>query len=285
MSRLVPCRLSGRRVPLLVGMAFLALCALMLALSACNLTSSPGTSGSSTPPASTPTSSPFAVTGVDLSVSPSSIASTTCGSSASFTYTATFHVPSHSTGGVIQFAYTLNNGRSQTNASVSVAPGASVATYTFASSGTLSPDHTYPGTAIVMVTSPTHITSPAAKPDGQCGTQTGAFQVTAVDMAVDPASIAGKTCGTSLTVTYTATFHLAPSGPGGTIQFTYTVNNGRGSQMASISVPPNQTTATYQFNWSGALPADHTYPEPGGVMVQSPNTITSPLIGPSGTCS
>lgn len=44
-------------------------------------------------------------------------------------------------------------------------------------------------------------------------------------------------------------------------------------------------TATYAFTWSGMLPADHTYPEPGGVMVQSPNVMNSPMLGPSGTCS
>jgi len=34
-----------------------------------------------------------------------------------------------------------------------------------------------------------------------------------------------------------------------------------------------------------ALPIDHTYPEPGGVIVSSPNAINSPLLGPSGSCS
>lgn len=113
----------------------------------------------------------------------------------------------------------------------------------------------------------------------------GPFTVTSVDMAVSPTSIAGMRCGTFVTVTYTATFHLAPNGPGGTIQFYYTVNNGRGDNPASVAVAAGQTTARYSFTWSGNLPADHTYPEPGGVMVRSPNAITSPTVWPSGACS
>ena len=249
-----------------------------------NATVSPAATQMST---ATTATVPFTVTSVDLAVNPTSIAGTACGSPASFTYTATFHIPAHTAGGAIQYAYTLNNGRSQTAGTVMAGPGETSKTVTFVSSGTLTADHTYPGVAIVMVTGPSSIASPPVKPSGTC-VPTGpsaAFQVTAVSMTVNPTSIAGTRCGTSLTVTYTATFHVAPNGPGGTIQFDYTVNNGRGSNPASIAVPPGATTARYTFQWSGTLPGDHTYPEPGGVIVQSPNAINSPLLGPSGTCS
>src|SRR6266567_3761858 len=202
----------------------------------------------------------------------------------SFTYTAIFHIPAHTAGGTIQFAYTLNNGRSQTTGTVTAGAGETSKTFTFDSSGALSPDHTYPGTAMVMVTSPNHVISPSVKPSGAC-VEPGPFQVTAVSMTVNPTSIAGKSCGTFLTVTSTAMFHLAPNGPGGTIQFEYTVNNGRGTNMASITVAPGQTTASYSFLWSGNLPVDHTYPGAGGVIVHSPNEIRSSLLGPSGRCS
>jgi hypothetical protein len=111
------------------------------------------------------------------------------------------------------------------------------------------------------------------------------FKVTGVDMAVNPTSIAGVACGANLTVTYTATFHVPANSPGGTVQFSYTVNNGRGETAASITFAPGETTKTYSFTWQGSLPADHTYPEPGGVMVTSPNQLTSALVGPSGVCS
>jgi len=239
--------------------------------------------GSTTTATPTPTSVPFKVTGVDLVVSPDSTAGKTCGSSASFTYTATFHFPTNSAGGTIQFEYTLNNGRSSTNASLAVSPGDTTKTYTFSNSGTLYADHTYPGIAEVLVNSPNSISSPQVKPSGICST--AAFNVTSISMAVNPTSIAGKTCGTAIVVTYTATFHIAANSPGGTIQFTYTVNNGRSSPGASVTVSPSQTTATYSFTWSGNLPSDHTYPGLGGVITSNPNAVQSPMIQPTGMCS
>ncbi len=110
------------------------------------------------------------------------------------------------------------------------------------------------------------------------------FKVTSVDMAVSPASIAGMSCGTHVTVTYTATFHATPSSSSGTVLFGSTLNNGRGETPASITFSPGQTTKAYPFTWSGALPADHTYPGLGGVQVSSPNPLTSPLVAPTGTC-
>src|SRR5438874_4812457 len=104
-------------------------------------------------------------------------------------------------------------------------------------------------------------------------------------MSVTPTSIAGITCGTNLTVTYTATFHVPSNSAGGIVQFSYTVNNGRGQPPASITFNPGETTKSYTFTWSGALPIDHTYPEAGGVQVTSPNQLTSPLVGPTGQCT
>lgn len=111
------------------------------------------------------------------------------------------------------------------------------------------------------------------------------FKVTAVDMAVEPASIAGIACGTHETVTYKATLHVAAQGPGGVAQFSYTTNNGRGQSMASVTFAPGQTSQTYAFTWSGALPADHTSPGLGGIQVSSPNQFISPTVKPNGTCS
>ena len=74
-----------------------------------------------------------------------------------------------------------------------------------------------------------------------------AFQVTSVAMSVTPASIAGLACGSNATVTYTATLHLAPNSPGGTVQFSYTVNDGRGQRQDSITFGPGETSKTYTF--------------------------------------
>ena len=226
---------------------------------------------------------PLKVTSVTMSVAPGSIASLSCGTNVTVTYTAVFHVNAKSVGGPVKFDYTVNNGRGDTPASINFSPGQTAKTYTFTWSGALPIDHTYPEPGGVQVTSPNQLTSSLVGPTGQC--TSGNFQVTSIDMAVNPTSIQGLSCGTSTVVTYTATIHVAANGPGGTVKFNYTVNNGRGETPASINFSPGQTTKTYTFTWSGALPADHTYPEPGGIQVTSPNQLTSSLVGPTGQCT
>jgi hypothetical protein len=240
--------------------------------------------GGKPPVAATQSTAPFRVTGVDMQVSPSSIAGMTCGSNLTVKYTATFHIAPHSAGGTVQFAYTVNNGRSQQPASLVVGPGETTKSYTFTWQGALPADHTYPGPGGVQVTSPNHLISQLVGPSGACTAAT-AFKILSVSLTVSPASIAGRQCGTSLVVTYTATFHAPANSTGGTVHFEYTINNGRGSAMASLTFKPGETTKTYAFTWSGTLPADHTYPEAGGVIVTSPNTVNSPLVGPTGQCS
>lgn len=123
--------------------------------------------------------------------------------------------------------------------------------------------------------------NPTSSPPGG----TVPLQVLEVDMALSPQSLNGYTCGTSLTVTYTATFHFPANHAGGQVQFTYTTNNGRGATPASLSVPAGTTSMQYQFVWSGSLPADHTMPAQGGVQVTSPSQLTSALVGPTGACT
>jgi len=227
---------------------------------------------------------PLKVTSVEMAVTPQSIAGTTCGTNLTVTYTATIHVVPDSAGGTVKFGYTVNNGRGQNMASLNFGPGVTTKTYAFTWSGALPVDHTYPEAGGIQVTSPNQLLSPLVGPTGQC-TPAAAFHVAKIDMTVSPTSIQGLACGTSLVVTYTATIHVAPNSPGGTVQFSYTVNNGRGQNMASLNFGPGQTIKTYTFTWSGALPVDHTYPEPGGIQVTSPNQLTSPLVGPTGMCS
>jgi predicted small lipoprotein YifL len=240
-----------------------------------------------TSPAVQPTAPlvPFKVTSVDMSVSPASIAGMSCGAQVTVTYTATFHVTPGSSGGTVQFGYTVNNGRGQRNASLTFAAGQATRTFQFTWSGALPIDHTYPEPGGVNVTSPNQVLSPLVGPTGTCSP--AAFKVTSIGMQVSPTSIAGMPCGTQVTVTYTATFHVTPGSTGGVVNFGYTVNNGRGGgdNTNSLTFAPGVTTMTFSFTWSGALPVDHTYPEPGGVLVSSPNVINSPLLGPSGTCS
>lgn len=110
------------------------------------------------------------------------------------------------------------------------------------------------------------------------------LKVMSVEIAVGP-SLNGQTCGSPFTETYTATFHFPANHTGGQVQFQYTTDNGRGSTPASLTIPAGQTTATYQFTWSGKLPADHTAPGTGIVFLSAPNQGESPAAIPSGSCS
>jgi len=256
---------------------FLVLC---LSLAACGNGGGSGNGGSSP----TPTAVPLKVTSVEIAIGPS-LNGHTCGSQFTETYTATFHFLAKNVGGQVQFQYTTNNGRGSTPASLTIAAGQTSATYQFTWSGQLPADHTAPGPGGVMVTSPNALTSQMVAPSGSCTTAApSAFQVTSIDLSASP-SLAGIACGTQFTETYTATFHIAPNGPGGTIVFQYTTNNGRGSTNATLNVPAGQTTATYQFTWSGKLPADHTAPGIGIVLMSAPNQGESPAAIPSGSCS
>ena len=272
-----------RRLETLAAVAFLIILVGGMALVFYTIRHTPVGTGSNHPTA-TPTTAHalFQVTAVDMVVTPASIAGRACGTQLTVTYIATFHVAPNSAGGVVQFGYTVNNGRGQQMARLTFGPGETRKTYTFTWSGALPVDHTYPEPGGVQVTSPNALTSKLVGPTGMC--TTAAFRVTAIDMAVSPTSIAGLACGSSLTVTYTATIHVAPGSPGGTVLFGYTVNNGRGEQMARLTFGPGETTKTYTFTWSGTLPPDHTYPGQGGVQVTSPNAITSALVGPTGRC-
>jgi photosystem II stability/assembly factor-like uncharacterized protein len=113
----------------------------------------------------------------------------------------------------------------------------------------------------------------------------GPFQVTSVTVSVDPTSIAGTKCGAFFSASYMVTFHMVPNGAGGTIKYSYTTNNGRGDTPESLTVASGQIVAISWFSWYGSLPADHSYPAPGGVMVTSPNHVQSPMVEPTGQCS
>jgi hypothetical protein len=157
----------------------------------------------------------------------------------------------------------------------------SVAACDTGSSSSSSPTATVPKTPSLtppLTPSPTPTSLPTPSPT------LSAFKVTSIDMAVSPQSIAGSSCGSSITVAYTATFHIATNGPGGTIKFLYTYNS-KSSPSDSVTVNPGQTTATYTFYWSGSLPADHLLPGAGYVMVIEPNEITSPSVKPDGQCT
>ncbi len=248
-------------------------------------TTAPGTQASTTPPLPPSSSSvPFKVVSIAMGVNPASIAGMACGHTITVTYTATFHVAANSSGGTVPFLYTVNNGRSMMPASLNFGPGETVKTYTFTWQGTLSSDNVYPGLGGVLTSSPNEVHSLSVKPTGTCVSST-AFQVTNIDLSVSPSSIVGLSCNSSMTFTYTVTFHVAPNSHGGTIQFMYTTNNGRSSTNSSVTASAGTTTVTYKFTSSGVLYSDHTFPGIAEVITTSPNQMNSLQVKPAGQCS
>jgi hypothetical protein len=110
------------------------------------------------------------------------------------------------------------------------------------------------------------------------------FRVTSIEMFVTPTTTSTWKCGSYIQVVYNAVFHVVSGPTGGTIVFSYTLNNGRSQMPEKLTILPGQRQSNFVFTWQGSLPADHTYPGPGGVLVTSPNYMLSRMVSPSGGC-
>ncbi len=110
------------------------------------------------------------------------------------------------------------------------------------------------------------------------------LKVTRVDISLSVPSIRNISCGTNITEIYSAIFHFPTNNGGGTVAFQTTTNNGRSSQPASLTIHPQQTSATYTFSQSGQVNPDNVFPGRGGVQITAPNAYTSNLVGPVGPC-
>jgi hypothetical protein len=130
--------------------------------------------------------------------------------------------------------------------------------------------------------SPSH--AHAASATNRVTTNASPFKVTSIDMSVTPSTLSLWTCGSSIQVVYNAVFHIVSGSNGGTIVFSYTVNNGRSQMAEKLTILPGQRLSNFTFTWQGSLPNDHTYPGLGGVFVTSPNTLLSHLVVPAGRC-
>ena len=156
--------------------------------------------------------------------------------------------------------------------------------YAFTWQGTLYADNVYPGLGGVLTSSPNEVHSPSVQPAGTC-VSSAAFKVTKIDLSVSPSSLVGMSCNSSVTFTYSVTFHVAPNSPGGTIQFMDTTTNGRSSTNSSVTASAGTMTVTYKLTSSGVLSSDHTFPGIAEVITTSPNQVNSPQVKPAGQCS
>src|SRR2546421_1249632 len=115
-------------------------------------------------------------------------------------------------------------------------------------------------------------------------TTNAAFSVTSIDMSVTPTTTSIWKCGSFIQVVYNAVFHVVSGPNGGTMVFSYTVNNGRSQTAEKLTIIPGQHLSNFVFTWQGSLPGDHTFPAPGGVFVTSPNHLVSQRVSPAGSC-
>ncbi len=137
------------------------------------VTPTPGVTPTSTPTATpgttpTPTSVQFQVTTINLTVSPLTVDGKSCGTQATFTYTATFNVLPKGPGGSVQFTYTTDGGRTSKTGVVPFSPGQTSMQFEFPASGTLELNGAFPGAGQVTTTSPNTISSQAVTPSGAC---------------------------------------------------------------------------------------------------------------------
>lgn len=270
---------------LLVGLSLVACSSGPGNANANNTTPTPTSPAASSATPGQPAQGALSVTGVDIGVNPSNLGNYACGTQLTVTYTATFHFPANNAGGHVAFEWTTNNGRSSTQATLTVSPGATSVSYPFTWSGQLPSDHTQPGPGGIIVSTPNALTSQLVAPAGACtGGASTAFKVTSIDLSASP-SLNGHACGSQFTETYTATFHFPANNAGGQVVFEWTTDNGRGTNPATLTIPPGTTSRTYTFTWKGALPGDHTAPGIGMVLVLTPNAMRSPSATPAGMCS
>ena len=140
---------------------------------------------------------------------------------------------------------------------------------------TVAPSHSYSAPSTSLGT--TH-------PLSMIKTNAAPFRVTSIDMSVTPTTTSIWKCGSSIQVVYNAVFHVDSGPNGGTMVFSYTVNNGRSQTAAKLTIIPGQHQSNFVFTWQGSLPSDHTFPAPGGVFVTSPNHLVSQRVVPAGRC-
>jgi len=140
---------------------------------------------------------------------------------------------------------------------------------------TVAPSHSYSAPSTSLVT--TH-------PLSMITTNAAPFRVTSIDMSVTPTTTSIWKCGSFIQVVYNAVFHVVSGPNGGTIVFSFTVNNGRSQTAEKLTILPGQHQSNFVFTAQGSLPSDHTFPAPGGVLVTSPNHLVSQRVSPAGRC-
>lgn len=238
--------------------------------------------------ATTPTSSlpspalgPLHIAKVNTEVNLDSFSGMACGTVTDLVYTATITADAGSGGGTV--TYTWNVGRSNQSGRVTFAPGETSKVVSYTLSGfVVEPGTVTAGFLSVRGSDGMVATSIPVQPTGVCSYE-APFTVQSVALSVNPASVAGLRCNSTIQEVFTAVITVAPNSPGGTVQFTWTV--GSYNRALSVAFGPGETVRTLNHAKSDVLtPGSTIFPAAGTVATTSPNVVSSTTVKPTGTC-
>lgn len=276
----------------------LCMCLFVLSASTCGGPSG-GPSGSSSTPVDTSSPSanatvspvlspmptftaPLQVTGVTISINPVSFATIPCGMTMNLVFSAQINVAPGSVGGQIPYSWNINHAPITGNATF--APGQTTQTvkYTLnnfviqinsasAVSGSISVG--MPGKTLVSTT---------VAPTGVCKLP-GPFQVVNITMSINPASVSGVACGSTINITYIATVIIAADSNAGTVTVVW--NAVFEHPVSSITFAPTQTVGTITLTLPEKAAHYAGFPRPVSIASTSPNVFSAGPVLPSGQCA
>lgn len=261
---------------------FVILFTILIVLGTAGCGSTGDNSADSTPTDSSPSPipTPLSVKSVATTVSPDSLSSIGCGSTASFTFSTIITVATGSSGG--QLAYTWNVGSSHIPGSVTFASGDTTKTVTYTLKTAVQPNTAAVTGSLSVNNNGATLTSTPVNVGGICSFP-GAFKVTSLTLSVSPGAVTGIICDNYITFVYTATITIAPDSNGGTVLLKWSFSN-TSAAVTFGPYQPGQTTKTITYSLTGKVSHNQVFPPAGQISSISPNALSSGTVKPFGPC-
>ena len=263
---------------------------LLLTLSACsngNIVTTPSVTEAATSSSSTSSPTPMPTTtgggalhisNVSVSINPTTLVSISCGSTTDITFTATLYANVGSGGGQVAYTWTINGANTPGMITFGENETSKTVIYTLSAVSIQYNAVNIPVT--FSVNSPNQITSAPARVAGNC-TFPNPLAVTGISLTTSLASLTGLACGTSATVTYTATITIGANSVGGQVVLLWQFPRFKHETKVLFSPGTTTQTAVYVIT----QPLKRNAPFPGGSLASTtPNVVSSNTAGPGGTC-